>query len=439
MSHPTHGCGIGRALLCMLAVLGVYSYASDLADWPIGHLKITPGPDDTINVEARCVATADLITQLAALSGTSAVRFDKPCRTYVSVSRPDRYEPPAFWIDLVSDLGRFGTLRENNAWHVRYPSLGNFDASLAEHEIYRTYKKDTSGARPTPAGQGVSSGVLIYDGVFVPPPYLVTTRQNEESGNPEVLVNGLVLSTVPVKSGSKTLSVPALPADGQFEDYDDFLRYTWGVYAEVLARTGSPAEALAASADFARSQDIVEFVEIVAEGLYAPASIKFRTSLHEMGLFPIHYDFDVGGVRESWSDSGLTLEDATVRAEEVRRNIERRLQGATVIVHFRGGRNEFRGRIEIGKFLANVELAATLPVHQAECILAETLSPPILARSLAANLAAGVERGLVSALANALTLASNLERGTMMSAESARHAGTDRPAVDEAATEEDLP
>jgi hypothetical protein len=436
MSHPTHGCGIGRALLCVLALLGVCAYAADLADWPIGHLKITPGPDDTINVEARCVATADLITQLAALSGSSAVHFDEPCRTYVSISRPDRYEPPAFWIQLAATFGYLAVSREDSVWRVR-PISGAYDSSLTDDEIYREYRKDSSSPLPMPAGQGVSSGVLIYDGVFVPPPYRVTTRQHEESGNMEVLVNGLVLEIVPVTSG-KITNVPALPPNGQFEHSKPLLSYiAHDLYPRVLATSGSPADALEASVEFARSQHIVEFAKTTEDGPHVPAVVKFRDTAVETNLLPMNYDFEMGRLT---GGSGITPENAFAHAEKAKRHVEERLQRGSVIAHstYGGGQVEFCAPGLIEKFLADVELAATLPIHQAECVLSEIANPKI-ARSLAANLAAGVEEGLVSALANALALASNLERGTMMSAESARHAGTDRPAVDEAATEEDLP
>jgi hypothetical protein len=399
MSMLARGCTFVFAAL-LAYVAGPHAWAG-FADLPIGHLKVTPGEGGKINVEARCFPTQSLIETLATTAG-AAVTFDKPSLTYVTVWRPERFEPPEFWIKLVAVLsGQFQAREEKGTWRVYSPLDPDppYDPSLSQPQILSRYGGRSPTTVVASGSNSIDSGLYILDGIPVPSPYLVIVQEDPD-GSRHILLNGMVIRTIPPKIQG-IHNVPALPGSGQFAEINDLCRYVaFDLYPRKLAETGSPAEAVAAAVRFAKTQQIVESVLDERKPVY----LRFRGLSASLSLFGLNYDFDRGTIIGMGTSAG---EPQTHQAGPIKEDIEHALQNGSVIVDSDFGQVTLSGQHALQEFRDLLNLAAPLSVHEAECVLSELIEDRAMSRELAANLPGSANdllRGLNSALAKTASI-----------------------------------
>lgn len=379
---------LGIGLMLVLTIPAVCS-ATELADLPIGHLKITDGPDGKINVEARCVPTKDLITAICS-KGNLALTFETECLTYDSVWFPERFRAPAEWFPLLGNPGIHCIVSEDSCRAIAIDKE-RYDVTLNESQIKEKAAPPLDIKMPK---SGIETGLLIFKGQVIPPPYSIEC-ESKKDGEAVLSVNGVTIQTV-AKPEQRSVPAAELPKSGQFEDETALSRYVWKtLYPEKIKSGLTPEQALDEIATFASGQSIVASVVKDESPNRLEVVLKedlWRESPIPDPLFPVNYDFETGNPPpQPFSPAGpvdIIRSQCNLLTESLERGNCIILDEDIVLTP---------SREALTQFLPGLEATEGMSVLQEECILNEVLRMKMTARSVAVALDEGRAK-LVQAL-----------------------------------------
>jgi len=361
-----------------------------LTDLPIGHFKLNERPDGTINVEARCVETTQILETLAQRTSKPIV-FDKPCNTFTSFWNPKKWSPAEEWLDYIAGLSSNGILvcrSTNGKWKVSgLDRPGVFDPGLSGSEILARYKKAEVVA--TKSSDGIQSGALFLNGLFIEPPYKITTLDGG-TGKSKVLVNGLLWTECSGFQVPRAEEQPSLPSSGQFAKgatLQDYVNRT--LYPNLLAEGKTEEEAFREVAVFLRGQSIVDTVYLKEEDpgnrMFRIGPVLVKLKGHPMGtsVFDANLDLHTGVLGTGPAVNRTSLEHAT----EIADDLSKRLQARHLVIRGSNGALAVLKGGAANEFTNRLDDARSQRVEVAESLISETIDDRLIAREIAANLA----------------------------------------------------
>lgn len=346
--------------LLVLAMVASGFAKADLADLPIGHLKITDGPDGKINVEARCVPTKDLIAAICAKAALTPV-FSVECKTYDSVWFPNGSMHPVEWFTLLSNPG-IACLIKDSTCEVRAAQPEQYDSTLEDGEILRNAGKQPEAVNKK---KGIRRGLIFVNGVLIRPPYSMKVKE-DENHNARIFLNNLtmeVFSELP----RTVAEAAALPASGQFEHYSATLIYVCRKLYPALRKKGlSKEDAVQEVCKFLRQQNIVD--RVTTNETLNPMVLFKDNPLHApTSAFDPDYDFENGPPQKRDGPSPPIVQ-ARSEAERLRKmlaNNECVIVAKDIRIHPTPS--------DLRQLTARVNMARGFSIVKLECLLAEVL------------------------------------------------------------------
>lgn len=392
-----------RAACIGLAVFACASFSdliADLSDLPIGHFKISERADGTINVEARCVGTTQILEALAQRTGKKII-FNKPCHTYTSFWNPKKWSPVEEWLDYIACLSSDSMLvcrLENAEWKVSGLDKAVYDAALSVEEILARYKKPIEAVAEST--DGIRTGGLILEGVFIKPPYEIAEFDGGKNRS-SVLVNGRQWTECGSSEASFARQKPSLPDSGQIKTADELWSYVnCTLYPQLLNSGMIKNQALRGVVVFLRSQKMVDTVSFYADDpgdrKFTPDSpilVKLKGQKTEISIFFGNLDINTGQLRD-WGGATRTSSE---HAREIADDLKRHLQANHLVIRASNGSMvTLRGR-QLEKLIENIKLAQSQSVAIAECLVSEVIEVRLISREIAANLS-GLPRTAIETL-----------------------------------------
>ncbi len=386
---------------CVTRLIGVSflatslcAFGTDLADLPIGHLKIVEGERDTFGVEARCASAMDLLRSIADRTDKPIV-FDNPCFTYVSIPGRTRLMKPEEWLDLIACTASEGSLtvrQEACSWRVSGTAEAKYDPSLDDASIIDAFSKESFQAN-TPK-TGLEGGVILYDGHLIAGPYSIEQR-TETVDRAAVYVNDVKVMTLSRLPCARQFS-KEMPASGQFSSIDDLVTFiNVAEFPRLIEEGLTPLQALQKLADFLKGQNLVVAVELdtnlepYVKHPFGQGPLKARFKGLERVLIPVlaHGCNLTTGKSPAFQADKLPANSPAERAKQEADLLRRCIEKKELILLSRiGGTVMLQRGTVLSSFLARLDLAHQLPLLQAECIIDEVIEDRAIARSVAAGL-----------------------------------------------------
>ncbi len=367
--------------------------ATSLSDLPIGHLKVTVGDGGLINVEARCVPTKDIINEIAQKTGKTVV-YDCDVKTYGSVYQSvEQWKAPKWWVSKENTAPGVSIREDGNVWHVKAsysPESRKYDAALTEAQIVDSCTTSIHPVLLTEATEGaLDTGILIYNGHYVPGPYKVETTA-DNSGRMNVQINGLVVESLDTTPPESPEPPSSLPDSGQFDDRVKLGMYLSYVLLPQMVDEYGPDVAPQKIRDFLKTQSIVGRILTPEESSDYPYPNNIWIEFADHPGAPVNAI--IGGIDMQTgkpSEDNVPMSSFTVdeNVQSMLRVYNKYLGRSGVLIC---GKNQIVIDIvnldNLKRFPDAVASENTMSILQTECLIHEIVPERPIARLMAVNL-----------------------------------------------------
>ncbi len=383
--------------------------AASLSDFPIGHLMVTVRDDGLMNVEARCVPTKDIINEIAKKTGKTVI-YDCDVKTYGSAYRPvDQWRAPEWWASNENTAPGVSIIEDGNVWHVKasYSTESKeYNAALTEAQIVESCTTSIHPVKLTEATEGtLDTGILIYNGHYVPGPYKVETTA-DDSGRMNVEINGLVVASLDTTPPESPGPPPSLPDSGQFEDKGSLLNYLSDVLLPQMVDEYGPDDARQKICDFLETQSIVGRILTPEESSDYPYPDNIWIEFADHPGAPLNAiagGIDMQTGRHIVDDVPMSSSTVDENIQSLLREYNMHMSKFGVLIY--GDNHGYIGISNLDnlkRFSDAVASENTMSIPQTECLISEVIGIRFVARSLAVNLRENAD-ALVSRLQRMLS------------------------------------
>ncbi len=379
------------AALPLVLAIGGTALAEEVTSLPIGHLKVTVGENGKINVEARCVPTKDIINEIAKQTGRTVV-YDCDVQTFGSVYRPNSWTDAEWWASTPTVSPHAEIEEEGGIWHLKADIVSDYDPALTDAQIVESCTTSVQPVTPAKGAEGtLDTGILVYNGHYIPGPYKVETVAPDAS-HINVTINGLVMAShdSPSSVPKAAKPLPVLPESGQFDDYASLQNYvSYVLFPQLVDEYGSNSAREKVN-DFLKTQRIVKRILSDEELTHIGFPTNFWVMLNSDGP-EIPYNILIAGLdpqtgrllEEYRMDSLTTEEKLGMHLESLRQSLERPELILIEEGHVQINISDLHELTRLTDVVANGQ---ALSITQAECLIADVVEDHHAARDLAIGL-----------------------------------------------------